>query len=136
MKNTIVAGLAAAVLMLCGVAAGLAQDRNGTVTRYHNKAVLTVDPSVTVRDEDSRWTLSAAQLGKLACLQGGTVVMGTNTLSTITITPGFSSVPVVVTSSGPSSNRLDFVSSVTTSNAVIGAAATYATIYWMAFGSP
>ena len=128
--------VAIGLLGLCVGFAGTAQDLGGVTQRYHNGAKLTFDPTVTIRDEDAAWTMTAAQFGKLAVMQSGTIVMGTNTLSTNTFSPAFSVAPVVITSSGPLSNRLDYVSSVTTSNVVIGSAGTNATIYWLAFGKP
>jgi hypothetical protein len=136
MKNTILAAAAGVALMVCGAGAGLAQDRSKAVIRYRDHTMLTFDANSGIKEEDAQWTLTSAQMGKLSTLQSGTVVMGTNTLSTNVFSPAFSVSPVVLTSSGPGSNRLDYVQSVTTSNMVIGSAATNATIYWMAFGKP
>jgi hypothetical protein len=77
----------AAAALICGVAfAAMAQDFGGATQRFHNGARLTMDPSVRIQDEDSRWTLTANQLGKLAVLQGAAVSNDFWIVATITLT--------------------------------------------------
>jgi hypothetical protein len=61
-------------------------DLGGVTQRYHNSARITVDPTVTIADEDAGWTLTAAQLGKLAVLQSGAASNDYWIVATITLT--------------------------------------------------
>ena len=77
---------AAIGLLACAAVAGLAQDVGGAKVRYHNGAQITMDPSVTIRDEDAAWSLTASQIGQLARVSGGQWWNDWQMVATITVT--------------------------------------------------
>lgn len=71
----------AALFALVILGIGAIKDETGT-TRYRGNAVLTLDPTVVIRDEDSAWTLTMTKLAALA--NGGSSSIGW-TASTLTL---------------------------------------------------
>lgn len=122
-----------AALAVLAVAA-LAADITGQTIRYRLGAALSVDPTVTIRDEDGKWSMTQGQMGKLAVLQAGSATVGASLTNKVTFTTAFSAAPVVVLTAG--TNDLPHLISVTSSNFVIGVAGTNAAVRWMAFGQP
>ena len=112
----------------------VAQDLSQRLIRYRNGTVLKFDGSASIQDEDSAWTLTAKQMGKLAVLQFGTATNGNNKTVTNTFTTAFSSTPVITVAAG--TNDLPHLITVTTTNVIFGAAQTNASINWIAIGSP
>jgi len=76
-KALSVFGLGALIVL----AVGAIKDETGTV-RYRDGAVLSFNPTVTIRDEDSAWTLSMTGLAALA--NGGSTAIAW-TASTLTL---------------------------------------------------
>jgi hypothetical protein len=122
------------LLAVCVAAAAIAQDLSGRSIRYRNGTTLKFDAQSSIKDEDSVWTLSNAQLGKLAVLQFGTAANGNNFKVTNTFATAFSSAPVITVAAG--TNDLPHLITVTTSNVIFGAAQTNASIRWIAIGAP
>lgn len=54
-----------AIVALAVLTIGAIRDETGTV-RFRQGAVLSFDPQVTFTDEDSAWTMTSKQFGKLA----------------------------------------------------------------------
>ena len=110
----------------------VAQDLGAKAIRYRNGTTLSFDSTTSILDEGGGWTIPQKQLGRLAFMQGGTVSMTTNLSKTVTFSTAFASAPAMVVTGG-GTNNLPYVSSVTSSNAIIGAAVTNTMLSWLAF---
>ncbi len=71
MRFKLAAAFALGMLVMLGI--GAIKDETGTI-RYRQGAVLSFDPQVTIRDEDSAWTLTMTELAALA--NGGSTSIG------------------------------------------------------------
>ncbi len=126
-----------ALLVACGAFIAwrvYAEDKSGATIRYRTGSVLKFDTTSSIADEDAAWTITPAQLGKLAVMQSGAAANVNAKTVTNTFSPAFSAAPVVVCSAG--TNDLPHIVSVSTTNVILGAAQTNATIRWIAIGSP
>ncbi len=111
-----------------------AEDKESSTIRYRTGSVLKFDAGSSIKDEDGAWTITQTQMGKLAVMQSGAAANVNAKTVTNTFSPAFSAAPVVVCSAG--TNDLPHIVSVSTTNVILGAAQTNATIRWIAIGSP
>jgi len=133
MKNKLLFGLTLCLLALIAWAADITDVSSRTI-RYRRSSSLRFDSTSTIKDEDAAWTITASQMGRLSLMQSGTATNSNSFTVTNTFTTAFGSAPVITLAAG--TNDLPHLITVTTTNVILGAAQTNASIRWIAIGSP